>query len=228
MYFLGVAGYGAQAVFRREVLFAKDYFDKSLNTSGRSIVLINDKQKVDKHPLATKTSISRTLHGLSEKMDPEQDILFVYLSSHGSKSHEFSLNQPGLKIGDLSAQSFAKMIEDVPVKWKVIIVSACYSGGFIPLSENNSTLIMTASAADKKSFGCSDENHFTYFGEAFFKDSLPTAGSFVDAFSKATAIIAKKESGNGYELSEPQISKPDTIVSHLSAWWATRASVVAP
>ena len=174
-------------------------------------MLINDKQKVDKHPLATKTSISRTLHGLSEKMDPEQDILFVYLSSHGSKSHEFSLNQPGLKIGDLSAQSFAKMIEDVPVKWKVIIVS-----------------IMTASAADKKSFGCSDENHFTYFGEAFFKDSLPTAGSFVDAFSKATAIIAKKESGNGYELSEPQISKPDTIVSHLSAWWATRASVVAP
>ena len=115
MYFLGVAGYGAQAVFRREVLFAKDYFDKSLNTSGRSIVLINDKQKVDKHPLATKTSISRTLHGLSEKMDPEQDILFVYLSSHGSKSHEFSPNQPGLKIGDLSAQSFAKMIEDVPI-----------------------------------------------------------------------------------------------------------------
>lgn len=224
MYFLGVAGYGSEAVFRREVLYIKDYFDRNLDTDGKSMVLINDRQTIDEYPLATRTSIKMSLESIAEKMDKQNDILFVYLSSHGSEDHELSLNQPGLKVADISAEAIADTIKSIPIAWKVIVISACYSGGFVPYLEDEKTLVITAAAKDKTSFGCKDENEFTYFGEALFKDALPASDSFASAFEKAREIVKKRETDEDYTFSDPQISKPDAILKHLQEWRAQQAN----
>ena len=78
MYFLGVASHGSQAVFRREILFVKNYFDTHFNTQGNSAVLINDRSTTQDYPLATATSVKQTLQGMAEKMDAKQDILFLF------------------------------------------------------------------------------------------------------------------------------------------------------
>ena len=39
------------------------------------------------------------------------------------------------------------------IRWRVIVISACYSGSFIPAFTVSDTLIITASAADKTSLG---------------------------------------------------------------------------
>lgn len=218
MYFLGVAGYGSQAVFRREVLFAKDYFDSNFNTQGASITLINDRSTIYDYPLATTTSIQRALQNIAGNMDVDEDILFVFLASHGSKNHSISIDQPGLELDDISAEKLAEMLEKLPVKWKVIVVSACYSGGYIPHLQDEHTMVITASASDKKSFGCSDRNQFTYFGEAFFKDALPESSSFVEAFDKAKVIVAEREIKKDYPQSEPQISQSKKILEKLKSW----------
>lgn len=218
LYFLGIAGDGSQAVFRREIIFVKNHFDTKLNTAGKSIALINAKQTIEDIPLATVTSITRSLQRISEKMDVDNDILFIYMSSHGSKTFDFSLNQTAMKLPDISADSLRSILKKLPVRWKVIIVSACYSGGFIPALASEETLIITAAAAEKTSFGCSNEAEFTYFGEAYFKDALSQTDDFETAFGIAEKIVKQREKEKDYDYSNPQINKPIAILDQLEKW----------
>jgi hypothetical protein len=50
-----------------------------------------------------------------------------------------------------------------------------------------------AAAADRTSFGCSNDSDLTYFGEAFYRDALPGARSMRAAFESAKAAIAARE-----------------------------------
>jgi hypothetical protein len=101
------------------------------------------------------------------------------------------------------------------------VVSACYSGGFIDALKDERTLVITAARRDRRSFGCADENDFTYFGRAFFKEALPGAQSFQHAFKKASALVGeweRKEAGED-SRSLPQIHAPAPIEAHLKRWW---------
>lgn len=220
LYFMGLAGYGAEAVFRREVLFTKNYFEQALGTKGRSVALINDRSTIDQYPLVTATSLQRSLQALAQKMDTDEDILFLFLTSHGSEEHEFVLQQPGMVIRDLSAELLADSLRKSGIRWKVVVVSSCYSGGHIDTLADERTLVITASAADKTSFGCDNAAQFTYFGEALFKNALPQSTSFVEAFEKARLEVSKREQSEDYEQSEPQISKPAAILAQLKRWRA--------
>lgn len=220
LYFLGISGDGSQAVFRREIQYIREYFDETFHTKGKSIALINARKTIEQIPLATNTSIKSTLREIAQRMDVGNDILFIYLSSHGSSGFEFSLKQPGMALPNLQAQSLAEMLAETPIRWKVVVVSACYSGGFIPPLQNDNTLIITASSAEQKSFGCSDMAEFTYFGEAYFKDALSQTSNFIEAFEIAQAIVQERETAKDYDQSEPQIHKPEAIQQQLLRWAA--------
>ncbi|MCG8427354.1 MAG: caspase family protein [Chromatiales bacterium] len=219
MYFLGVGGYGRQDVFRKEVDTIKALFDEHFGTQYRALRLINNKGTSDQYPLATLTSIKQALQQLEQKMNVEEDILFLYLTSHGSKEHELALTMNGLTLANLSAEGLAGMLNKTSIKWKVVVVSACYSGGFVEPLKGENTLVMTASAKDKKSFGCSDENEMTDFAKAYFQKALPNAGSFEEAFEVATALIEEDEKEQKIkEHSRPQIAMGSEIRQHLKSW----------
>jgi len=218
LYFLGIAGDGKQAVFRREVQFVSDYFKQRFATEGKSISLINDRSTVADVPLATVTSIKQSLQQIAARMDAENDILFIYMNSHGSNDFEFSLQQSGVSLANLPAKTLAELLENVPVRWKVVVVSACYSGGFVPELADENTLVITAAADDRSSFGCSDRAEFTYFGEAFFKQALPLSDSFASAFEKAASMLTIREFFKGYKSSKPQLHMGDDIKQHLQRW----------
>ncbi len=218
LYLLTVAGDANQGVFRREANFVKQYFDTQLGTQGKSMQLVNSRLTAKEIPQSTITSIKRSLNTVSQRMDEQQDILFVYLTSHGSKDHQFYLNHPEMPLNDLPAHELASMLADIPVKYKVLVVSACYSGGFIPELKDENTLVMTASASDRTSFGCSDNNDFTYFGEAFIRDALPNSDSFSEAFDKAFELVSQREKDEEFEASIPQIHKPQGILNQLKRW----------
>ena len=178
--------------------------------------------------MATITSIRESLVAIGTRMDKEKDILFLFLSSHGSKEHELALNQNNMSLRSLSATELAALLKESGIRWKVVVVSACYGGGFIDPIKNDRTLVIAAARHDRQSFGCSDENDFTYFGRAFFKDALPQSASFQEAFRKAERSVAaqersdrnpgdKKDPGN-YSL--PQMFNPGPIEKHLQHWWA--------
>src|SRR5205814_10260788 len=133
------------------------------------------------------------LKAIAARMDRDEDILFLFLTSHGSRRHALALQQSYLTLRDLPAADLARLVKESGIRWKVIVVSACYSGGFIDPLKDDTTLIITAARHDRASFGCADENDFTYFGRAFFKEALPASRSFQDAFARADALLAEWE-----------------------------------
>lgn len=234
MYLLTVAGDGSQEVFRREVAFVEKAFADRFGTTGRSVALVNSRNTLTSAPMATVTSIRAALKAIGAKMNRAEDILFFFLTSHGSREHELTLNQVGMNLRGLQAAELGALLKESGIRWKVVVVSACYSGGFVDALQDERTLVITAARRDRRSFGCADENDFTYFGRAFFKEALPGARSFRQAFSKASALVdewerkdapaAAKAAGNRAGTSEfsslPQIYSPAPIEAHLERWWA--------
>lgn len=218
LYFVGIAGDGNQGVFRREVNFIRERFDTIYDTKNKSALLINGNVSYATVPLATKTSIERTLQGVAEKMDAENDILFIYFTSHGSPDFHFQLAQQGLQLNSLSAEQLGDIISELPVKHKVVVISACYAGGYVQPVKNDFTMVMVAASADKTSFGCTDTGEMTYFGEALFKDALPISDTFADAFDRARDIVRGREAKEGFDFSNPLIFKPKAIREQLALW----------
>ncbi|MDN2710932.1 hypothetical protein O0880_16040 [Janthinobacterium sp. SUN118] len=227
LYLLGVAGDGAQEVFHRETSFVQRQFDRDHGTTGRSLTLVNSRNTVAQLPMATLTSIRASLDSLGAKMDKANDILFLFLTSHGSPEHELALAQNGMDLHSLPAQELASMLKHSGIRWKVIVVSACYAGGFIAPLKDDNTLIITAARSDRTSFGCDDQNDFTYFSEAYFKEALPHSAGFAEAFDKAKVLVQAREAADfsaggadAEEHSEPQMFQGKAIGAHLKAWRA--------
>ena len=219
-YYLGIAGDGTQGVFQRELEFVSTYFNTHLIKENHGLSLINGHKTAEKYPLATIRSVHHALEAIAEKMDIENDILFMYLSSHGSEEHELLFDHDSIDLHSMSAQYLADALRDTGIKWKVIIVSACFSGGFIPILKDENSLIITASDAESSSFGCSDTSEMTNFGKALFRDTLshhPTS-SFDEAFDAAKLIIESWEKEKKLTASNPQIEKPIAILQHLQRW----------
>lgn len=221
LYFLGIGGDGSQGVFRREVEFVRDQFDHRFGTQGRSLTLINSGVSAETTPLATTTSIRAALAAIAARMNPDEDVLFVFLTSHGSEDHQLLLNQGGVDLRSLSATQLAAMLAELPLRWKVVVISACYSGGFIPALAHDDTLVITAAAADRTSFGCTDLADFTYFGEAYFKQALADTDDFAAAFDAARITVGARELSEGIvgdETSQPQIHRPQPLLAQLQRW----------
>ncbi|MES2105682.1 MAG: C13 family peptidase [Pseudomonadota bacterium] len=205
LYFLGVAGYAAQDVFMKEVNYVRAMFDRRFGTAGRSLALINNPKSVREAPIASVSSMQMSLNRMAQLMDVRRDVLFLYLSSHGAHDHTFTLEFDGMQFYELNPQSLRAMLDISGIQNRVIVVSACYSGGFIEALKTDDTLVMTAAAADRTSFGCSNEAEFTYFGKAYFDEALQQTDSFITAFELAKPLIREREASQGFESSDPRI-----------------------
>jgi len=203
VYFVGFAGVGEQKVFAEEIHLAQERVEDRYGTTGQSAVLVNDIRDLDHVPLATVSGLRRTLLGIASKMDVNRDVLFLALSSHGSASPELSVSNGSLPLSRLSGDQLKQALADSGIKWKVIVISACHAGAFIPALKDEHTIVMTAAAADRTSFGCSNDRDLTYFGEAFYRDALPHAKSLRDAFETARASIGQRERAEKLEPSAP-------------------------
>jgi hypothetical protein len=150
-------------------------------------------------------------------MNPDEDVLFLFVSAHGDREHRLSAAQPPLELAPLTPTALARMLQDAGIKWRVVVVSACYSGGYIePLRDDNS-LVITAAAPDRSSFGCEAGRDFTYFGQAYFRDALEKTRSFAQAFELAKEIVGKQEAVERLLPSLPQMWVGPGIASRLKA-----------
>ena len=104
-------------------------------------------------------------------MDRDEDILFLFLTSHGRPRPVLDRVLPA-PLADLTPAELRKMLDDAGIRNRVIVVSSCYSGSFVEALRDDDSLVITASAKDRNSFGCSNEADFTYFGKAFFDEAL--------------------------------------------------------
>ena len=124
----------------------------------------------------------------------------VYFSSHGSPA--------GVLVGNrlLSPAGLALMLDqacgDRPT---VVIVSACFSGVFIPPLSRPDRMVLTAARPDRTSFGCGESDRYPYF-DACMLQTLPQVGDFAELGRKVQDCVAAKEIATGMAPpSEPQL-----------------------
>ena len=211
IYFVGFAGYGREAVFKREVVAVRQLFDDRFGTKGRSISLINHPSTADDIPLANVGNLDRALQHIGRLMDVRRDTLFLFLTSHGEKG-VLSVRMPGLTLAQLRPEPLKKMLDRAGIHKRVIVVSSCHSGSFIPALADPKTLVITASRADRSSFGCEDRRQWTYFGDAYFNQALRQERSFRRAFELARQQIADWEAEDGLKPSLPQIAGGEALL----------------
>lgn len=204
-YFLGLAGDSYDSVFSSEVQRIKSQFDTRFGTFGRSVELVNDPNTRTTLPIASRTSIQMALNRIGQQMNKESDVLFLYMTSHGEPNH-FELENAPIDLKQVDPKWLREALDKAGIRWRVIVVSACYSGSFVPALQSDNTLVITASAADRSSFGCNNESDYTYFGRAFFDQAMREKSSIKDAFTDAKATVSKWETAQGFEPSEPQWS----------------------
>lgn len=123
-----------------------------------------------------------------------------YISSHGSPE--------GAILGEdmLRPYLLAAMLNDAcPGRPSVVVISACFSGVFIPPLQKSDRLILTAARPDRASFGCGEDDKYPYFDDCFLS-TIPTARDFAALGAGVQACVARKEKETGAEpASEPQV-----------------------
>lgn len=201
-YFLGFAGVGEEHVFAEEIDLAAQRLGERFDLGQRSLRLVNDQRNLDRYPLASPRALKYALNALGRVMD-DDDVLFLVLASHGSKN-TIAVSNAGEEFEDLYARDLARMLDDSGIRWRVIIISACYSGSFVKPLANDHTIVITAAARNRPSFGCGSDRDLTWFGEAFWRDALPGAASLRDAFEAARREITEREEEEGERPSHPQ------------------------
>ena len=128
IYFVGFAGDAEEDVFMNEVLSARKILENNFNSPGRSLLLINNTKTVKQYPLANRYNLFTAINNIALKMDTEDDVLFLFLTSHGTKEHLLSVNFPRFRLGDIDADTVKHALDVANIKWRIIVVSACYSG----------------------------------------------------------------------------------------------------
>src|SRR5262245_50490904 len=188
--------FGDQGVFRREATGAAQVVAGRFG-SGPVNVQYNSK----KGGGATIEALARSLQVAANGMGAESDVLFLILTSHGSP--EGLAVKAGRLAQTLTPSDLAEMLARTRVRHKVVVISACYSGVFVPRLANPDVLVITAADADHPSFGCQDKANWTYFGDAFFNVALRQAKNLKDAFALARDLVQKRELREHFEPSNP-------------------------
>jgi hypothetical protein len=215
LYVVGAALYAREDVFMKEVRAILDLFRREFDAEGRSIGLINNPQTAEEYPVASLTSLTAALSHVGGLMNVDEDVLVLYLTSHGSEKHDLAVDFPPLRLAPIDPPALKAALDESGIKWKVVVVSACYSGGFVDALKDSQTMIITASGADRQSFGCGNESDFTYLAKALFDEGLRRTRSFEAAFEAARETIARRERSRGFPPSEPQIAAGAAIRKRL-------------
>lgn len=215
IYFLGVAGWGDQDVFRNEVRAVRSLFEKRFGAKDRAISLVNHAATLDAAPMATHETIEAAVMGVAGVMDPREDLLVMFLTSHGAEWDGFALELNGKELGRLQPAQLGRILGASLIRNRVVVVSSCFSGQFVPGLAEENTLLITSAASDRASFGCTSTAEWTYFGRAFFKEALPKHRKFQPAFEAAIKRVEALEKKEDFTLSEPQFRMGEKIKSVL-------------
>ena len=202
--------FGDEGVFRREATGAAQIV---ANRFGGDPVVVKSNTKTGGS--ATVETLATTLQAEAKKMNGESDILFLILTSHGSRDGLAVV--AGRLVETLKPSNLSEMLSRTRVRNKVVIISACYSGVFIPRLADADTLVITAADADHPSFGCEDKAKWTYFGDAFFNAALRRANNLKDAFFIARSLVFRRELREGFEPSHPQMAGGEKVEPLLVA-----------
>jgi len=219
MYAITFAPYADVDVFMRESAVVAGVMEQRFDTRGRTLQLVNNLKTTDRLPWATPSNLQRAIARMAQRMDRDNDILFIHLTSHGGADGRLAAEFFPLTVDELTPQTLRRWLDDAHVRNRVISISACFSGSWIAPLAGDDTLVMTAADAEHTSYGCGSKSTLTFFGQAMYDEQLRHTWSFEQAHAASRKLIAQreKEAGKTDGYSNPQISVGPRIRERLKA-----------
>jgi len=212
VYLLSVSFWG-DPVFEREAVQAEEILRPHLGAEGRSIILSAGGQGQRTYPAATPNNFAAAIGQIGATMDPNEDLFVLFFTTHGQPDGVAAIREHNRVFGGLRPAHLSTLLSQANIRNRVVIVSACFSGAFIGPLMTDDTVIMTAAAPDRSSFGCQPQNNWTFFGDAYFNRSVREHGDMIGSFDRAKRLITQWE--REQNLSPP--SNPQIYVGQRGA-----------
>jgi len=219
VYAIGIAGWAGQDVFLKELDGGLAVLDEILPIKGHTLRLVNQRETLESLPLANQRNFVAAVHAVGEVMNKNEDVLLLLMTSHGEPSG-FGLRLPNEAIVELTPMEVAATLNDEGIKNRIVIVSACFAGVFVPPLANDDTIVLTAADAKNTSFGCSPERDWTYFGDALFRQSMRPGRDFQHSFDNARMLIHGWELMDHATPSNPQGHFGAALVARLAPFFS--------
>jgi hypothetical protein len=219
VYAITFAPYAGEDVFRRESGMVAGVMRERFDAQGRTLQLVNHRDTALEFPWATPRNLRLAIDRIASVMDREEDVLFIHLTSHGAANGQLAAAFWPLQVEPVMPAALRQWLDDAGVRFRVISVSACYSGSWIEPLASEGSLIMTAADATHTSYGCGRLSELTFFGRAMYDEALRNKTlSFEQAHATARVVIdqREKEAGKTDGYSNPQISIGPVIRKQLA------------
>ncbi|OQW48355.1 MAG: hypothetical protein A4S16_01465 [Proteobacteria bacterium SG_bin6] len=213
----------SDGVFAREAREAGRVLTARYAAQGRSITLAGPDGRGG--PLLARGSpanLDMALARVAELIDPKEDVLILYTTSHGAPfGVVYNYGDEGW--GVMSPARLDALLDALRIKRRLLIVSACFSGIFVPALATGDTAILTASSGDRTSFGCQADSDWTFFGDALINQALRKPQPLEAAGREAAGLIGQWEAKGSLTPSLPQM-----LIGERAKAWLTALDTRAP
>jgi hypothetical protein len=202
-------------VFSREAREAGAVLTRRYGAAGRTITLAGPDGRNPSLAKGSLTALTLVLARVAELMNPDEDVLVLYSTSHGAPDGlVYHYGDTG--FGVLSPSRLGSVLGELGIKRRIVLLSACYSGVFVPFLLSADTAIVTAASAERTSFGCQADNDWTFFGDALVNNALRKPQPLTAAAAEAQRTIAGWETSFNLEASQPQVVTGDGVAAWLA------------
>ena len=222
VYVLAV-GLDSDPVFGREAREAGKVLARRYGAEGRTVVLAgSDGSGTSMLPRGSPDNIAMVLARFAEVIDKREDVVVLYTTSHGAPIG-INYNDADQGFGFISPSRLWSMFGTLGIERRLVIVSACYSGVFVPMLATEDSAILTAADADNTSFGCQADSDWTFFGDALINHALRKRQPLQAAGDEARELVAAWEARGRITPSNPQIA-----IGARAHLWLDKLDAAAP
>jgi hypothetical protein len=149
---------------------------------------------------ADKSDLRRIFGAMTDLSARTRGGCLFYVTSHGAPQGvlvDERLLPPGV---------LANMLDETCGKRPtVVVVSACYSGVFVPQLAKPNRMVLTAARPDRTSFGCGQSNRYPYFDDCFLSSMAASRDFSVLAAAVGDCVRRREIAEKLTPPSEPQV-----------------------
>ena len=165
---------------------------------------------VNPGPDAAETNAPDIANALWDLTDRAKGGCLIYFTSHGTP--DGIITNGSVLTPDIWSKIVGNACGSRP---SVIVMSSCFSGQFVPVLSGPNRMVFTAARPDRTSFGCGEQDHYTFFDGCFLQ-ALPASGNFPDLAARTRDCVAQEEQALKVDYpSEPQLSIGDAVAPAL-------------
>ncbi len=197
------AGLDSDPVFGREAAEAAKVLSRRYDAEGRTLLLAAG-GGAGPVPNGSPANLQTALAAVAGVMDPKEDVLLLYTTSHGGPKVGIVYKDGENGYGFIAPKNLAATLNGLGIHNRMVMISACYSGIFIPDLVDDDTVLITAASPVTTSFGCAAANDWTFFGDALINNAFRAPAKLDEAMGQALSLIGGWERMRGLPASNPQ------------------------